>query len=107
MEYKLIYIAAIIINSQTGIQMSFNNVYFVRLIPAGSDQSDSYSNSINKSRRSKRSAVTPQNNLFFEYLIVVDSTVFINFYFAYGGNLPDNLLSQYIIIFYSQLVNSV
>ena len=26
--------AAIIINSQTGIQMSFNNVYFVRLIPA-------------------------------------------------------------------------
>jgi hypothetical protein len=45
MEYKLIYIAAIIINSQTGIQMSFKHVYFVRLIPAGSDQSDSYSNS--------------------------------------------------------------
>jgi hypothetical protein len=60
-----------------------------------------------RSSRSKRATVTPQNNLFVEYLIVIDSTVFNNFYFAYGGNLPDNLLSQYIIIFYSQLVNSV
>ena len=37
--------AAIVISAQTGVQLSFQHVYFARLTPAGSDQSDAYSNS--------------------------------------------------------------
>ena len=51
--------------------------------------------------------MTPRNNLYVEYLIVIDNSVYNRFYYAFGGNLPENLLTDYIRIFFSQLVNSV
>lgn len=61
-------------------------------------------------RRPKRqkSNISPNrpNNLFLEYLIVIDSSVYNMFLLDYG-NLNPSLMNQYINIFFMQIVNGV
>jgi hypothetical protein len=46
------------------------------------------------------------NNLFVEYLVVIDSSVY-NVFKSLYGNLNPSLMNQYINIFFSQIVNGV
>jgi hypothetical protein len=57
---------------------------------------------------SKRQAGTNQRiiNLFVQYLVVLDSTVYKDFSQLYGNLSPD-LMNQYIKIYFSQIVNGV
>jgi hypothetical protein len=58
------------------------------------------------SKRLKRSTI-PKNNLFLEYLVVIDSSVYKNLNIAYGSNLPESIMSEYIKIFFVQIINGV
>ena len=58
------------------------------------------------SKRLKRSTI-PKNNLFLEYLVVIDSSVYKNLKIAYGSNLPESIMSEYIKIFFVQIINGV
>ncbi len=58
-----------------------------------------------QSTKKKRSLGGIQN-LFVEYLVVIDNTVYNNFLLNYG-NIPKTLLTDYINIFFSQIVNGV
>jgi hypothetical protein len=58
------------------------------------------------SRRIKRQSRTGIQNLFIEYLIVIDSSVYNNFASNYGS-LTFSLLAQYINIFFTQIVYGV
>ena len=46
------------------------------------------------------------NNLFVEYLVVIDSSVY-NVFLSNYGNLSPSLMNQYINIFFAQIVNGV
>jgi hypothetical protein len=61
-----------------------------------------------KNRRSKRqtSVNRVNNNLFLEFLIVADSSTYDIFTSTYG-NLGQSLITQYMNIFFSQIVNGV
>jgi hypothetical protein len=54
----------------------------------------------------KRQSRIGIQNLFVEYLIVIDSTVYNNFVSNYGS-LTFSLLAQYINIFFTQIVCGV
>ena len=58
--------------------------------------------------KSKRQTVANQRliNLFVQYLVVIDSTVYKDFVQLYG-NLNPALLNQYIKIYFCQIVNGV
>jgi hypothetical protein len=62
------------------------------------------------SERSKRQTIQSNNNaqnLYVEYLAVIDSTVYSYFTQLYGNLNPPELLNDYINIFFSQIVNGV
>ena len=60
------------------------------------------------SKRSKRARkIFPKHDLYLEYLVVIDSTVYNNLKLSYGSNLPDSILTEYIKIFFSQMVTGV
>ena len=46
------------------------------------------------------------NNLYIDYLIVIDKSVYNVFLNTYG-NMPDSLITNYINIFYAHLINGV
>jgi hypothetical protein len=59
---------------------------------------------------SKRQIITTKNstnNLYVEYLVVIDLGVYNFFVNLYGGNLPDSLVTDYINIYFTQLINGV
>ena len=60
------------------------------------------------SQRVKRQSMsrTEVQNLFVEYLIVIDSSVYNNFASNYGS-MTVSLLTQYINIFFTQIVSGV
>jgi hypothetical protein len=68
-------------------------------------------NYITKRRsRSKRQSINtkiPKNNLYVEYLAVVDLGLYNFFVNLYGGNLPESLVTDYINIYFTQLINGV
>ena len=46
------------------------------------------------------------NNLYIDYLIVIDKSVYNVFLNTYG-NMPDSLITNYLNIFYAHLINGV
>jgi hypothetical protein len=64
-----------------------------------------------RNERKKRQSILidtrSQNNLFFEFLLVVDSTVYNLFKNDFGSNLDDSYVINYIKIFFSQIANGV
>ena len=62
------------------------------------------------SLRTKRQITQSNNNaqnLYIEYLAVIDSTVYVFFTQLYGNLNPPELLNDYIYIFFSQIINGV
>jgi hypothetical protein len=61
------------------------------------------------SQRSKRqtTSVVARNNLFVEYLAVIDSGVYDFFVSLYGSNMPTDYINDYINIYFTQLINGV
>jgi hypothetical protein len=60
--------------------------------------------------RSKRQSINtkiPKNNLYVEYLAVADLGLYNFFVNLYGGNLPESLVTDYINIYFTQLINGV
>jgi hypothetical protein len=58
-----------------------------------------------KSSRTKRAIA--RYNLFVEYLAVVDLGFYNYFVNLYGSNVPDSLITDYISIYFTQLINGV
>ena len=60
--------------------------------------------------RAKRQAIVNGTsrvlNLFVEYLVVIDSSVYNDFVALYG-NITTSLMAQYLNIFFAQLINGV
>ncbi len=59
----------------------------------------------NKSSRTKRNVA--RFNLFVEFLAVVDSGFYNYFVNLYGSNVPASLITDYISIYFTQLINGV
>ena len=58
-------------------------------------------------KRTKRTTIKRiNNNLFVEYLIAIDSSVY-NIFSSLYGNLDRSLMANYINIFFAQVVNGV
>ena len=63
---------------------------------------------INYSRKLKRSLqVVAKNNLYVEYLAVIESGTYKYFQSVYGTNIPTSLINDYINIYFTQLINGV
>jgi hypothetical protein len=62
-----------------------------------------------KNQRSKRqtASVVARNNLFVEYLAVIDSGTYNFFVSLYGSNMPSQYINDYINIHFTQLINGV
>jgi hypothetical protein len=61
------------------------------------------------SQKFKRQAATvvARNNLFVEYLAVIDSGTYDFFVSLYGSNMPSQYVNDYINIYLTHLVNGV